>query len=452
MSFSCFIPGNALGRSFLICAMAFVLASCASVSGPALQPQINGLIVSGRVQMAADKITARESDYGVGNYVLYHLDRALVLQMTGDHEGSIRSLGKARARNEELYTRSVSKEAATWVVNDNMSPYRAPDYERVLMNVFLALNYLQMNDPGEALVEARDLDSKYPVVTGDSSPKNHPSEDNGFARLFSGILYEAAGKGDDLNDALIAYKQALWVYDAYYGGRYVPRVLQAGLLGLAARFNDEALGGYRARFHDVPMPHQGYATIFLFESVGFSPVKVPEVIPVPVDRGFITKIAFPKFMRRIYDLQSSRLILEHPATGVALVDTELGCDIEGLAEKDLASRKSAILAKAVVRPALKYVVERNQKEVVRKHQGDTAAEVFGLLSNFYNLFTEQADLRSWQSLPAQIRVARIDVPPGIYHARLQDMGLRGTLLVSEDQGEVQLQAGQVYFMVRRSLR
>ncbi len=447
---------NAARRSFFCAgAAALVLgcASCASVGGPALQPEINGLLISGHAPLAAQKIEAGEAGYGSGNYVLYHLDRAMVLAMTGDHAGSAASLEKARDRNEQLYTRSAGKEAMTWLVNDNMEPYRAPDYERVLMNVFQAFNYLDMGKPDEALVEARDLDSRFPVTDGYQDAGRTP-EDNGFARLLFGILYEAAGTRQDRNDALISYRQALTVYDAYYDGKYVPHILQEGLLRLAAEFNDPDLPAYRRRFSGVreTVPEDGAAVVYLFESVGFSPVKVPEIIPVPADRGFVTKIAFPKFMDRVYDTGGARLVLQDASGRQLMKDAELGVDIGELAHRDLKARKALVLAKSIARPALKYLAQRSEKEALRKEHGAAAAEVFGLFSNLYNFYTEQADLRSWQSLPAKVFAARLVVRPGPYQAGIESLDAAGGVLAREEAGALDLKAGETYFLIRRSTR
>ena len=445
---------NAFGRSLIFLTACLSISSCASVGGPALQSRINGLVVAGQPQIAAEKITAKDAHYGSGNYVLYHLDRALILQLTGDFSSSTASLEKAKARDEELYTRSLTNEASTWVLNDNMAPYRAPAYERVLMNVFQAFNYLQMKDLNEALVEARDLDSRFPVVPEAYARDKRRFEDNGFARLLCGILYEAAGTGEDLNDALISYKQALVVYDTYYDGKYVPQVLQENLVRLAEKFNDQDLGAYRARFgggrgRRIPV---NAAVVYSFESAGFSPVKAEEMVPVPVEHDLVTKMAWPRFVPRLSEVQASRLVLKSPSGEILIAPMELGIDVDELAEKDLAARKAMAMAKAIARPALKYLIERNQKDAITKGHGETAGEIFGLFSSLFNFYTERADLRSWQALPGQVRAARIQVPAGVYHVGVEGVNKDGAVVSLEDKGETALDAGRTYFFIGRSLR
>jgi hypothetical protein len=123
-----------------------------------------------------------------------------------------------------------------------------------------------------------------------------------------------------------------------------------------------------------------------------------------------------------------------------------------LAIKDLNSRKASVLAKAILRPALKYFIERKQKETIEKRHGETTADGFAILSNIYNFVSEQADLRSWQSLPAQIRVARLFLSAGHYKLTSEGLGEDNSLIRAEKIGEVELRPGETRFVIIRSPR
>ena len=62
--------------------------------------------------------------------------------------------------------------------------------------------------------------------------------------------------------------------------------------------------------------------------------------------------------------------------------------------------------------------------------------------SLYNVFSEQPDLRSWQTLPARIRVARLIVKPGAYEVSAG----------SESLGQVTLGAGEKKFFVVRTVK
>jgi tetratricopeptide (TPR) repeat protein len=449
------VQGNASGRSLFILSCLFFSSCAIAPSVPPLQPNINSLVVANRMNLAADTIAAQNADYGPGNYLLYYLDRGLVGFYAGRYQDSIRSFEKAKQRFAELYTTSLSKEGMTWLMNDNAAPYRGSDYEYVLVNVFQALNFLQLGDLNEALVEARDLTSKYQVVEGlaQKAQRRH-FEDNGFARFFMGLILQVVGGAENESEALLFYKEARTLYQQFYAGTYVPRILQENLLVLSQKFDDEEYPVLRNEMRGVEAvtARSDQAQLIVIHLVGYSPLKVPEIIPVPLDRELITKITFPKFLRRFYSVCSARIMAENDRGWRTTSETELGSDIEDLAIKDLNSRKAIVLAKAVIRPALKYLIERKQKEDIEKRNGRLAAEGFGLLSNLYNLFSEQADLRSWQALPAQIRVARLFLSPGHYKLSSEGLGEDGRTVGVDSIGEVELRSGETRFIIIRSPR
>ncbi len=412
------------------------LSSCASFSGPALQPEIRGLVAADRMKLAVDKLSAQSAAYGQGNYLLYYLDRGLVEYYAGLNAQSILSFEKAKIRFEELYTQSLSKEALSWTVNDYALPYRGSDYEYLLINVFQALNYLALGNVNEALVEARDMDSKYGVIEKIAgAAKRQRFEDNGFARMFMGFVYESTGRPEYRDSASLFYRQAADVYQEYYGGGYAPEILQDRLRAATA-------GERNSR----------QAVVYVFQLAGLAPLKSSEMIPVPVDGEFIVPIAFPKFNKRDYETRQGVLTAEGPVGVKHVVPTELGVSIEELAVKDLESRKAIVLSKAALRPALKYLIERKQKENIEKKFGRMAADIFGLFGSLYNILSERADLRSWQTLPAEIRVARLTLDPGDYQLRVEHLAGDGSTLESSDLGFRSVEAGNTYFFVSRARR
>ncbi|MBF0594229.1 MAG: hypothetical protein HQL22_04610 [Candidatus Omnitrophica bacterium] len=411
-------------------------SSCASFSGPALQPEINNLVVADQVKLAADKIEAASADYGHGNYLLYYLDRGMVEYYAGLYSQSIVSFEKAKKRFDELYTQSLSSEAASWVGNDYSLPYRGTDHEYVLINVFQALNYLALGNVNEALVEARDMDSKYQVIDkAAAAAKRSRFEDNGFARMFMGFVNEATGRSDDRDNARLFYQQAEQVYAQYYGGQYEPAVLKE-----------------RARALESGSSDADKAVVYVFQLAGFAPQKVQQSLPVPAGEGMIAQVAFPEYVKRYYAIHQGVLMVEGPNGYNRSVPTELGVSIEELAIKDLESRKALLLTKGILRPVVKVMLEQREKELVKKKFGEPAAGLFGLVGSLYNVVSERADLRSWQALPAQIRVARLTLEPGHYHLRFDHQAEGGVLVENVDLGGQDFLRGGTYFFVTRGRR
>ncbi|MDO8675850.1 MAG: hypothetical protein Q7K71_07045 [Candidatus Omnitrophota bacterium] len=393
-----------------------------------IQPQINSLVIAQHFDKAVSFLGQNPSAYGSNNELLFWLDRGFVLHLAGRYAESVSAFESAKRKFNDLYTRSISQTAATYAVNDYWQEYRGEDYEYVLVNIFQALNFAAMDNVSEALVEARDMDAR----------SKWTKTDDAFARMLFGILYRAAGTPQDLNDAYIDDVRS----KAQYGAD-VPKILAQNL---------EA-----AQTPDV----QASAEVYLFHYTGFVPLKVADTFLIPLDASHVTAISFPRYADRVSDVRSSVFSAVGPAVGPAVggagsrsaqENTEPVEDIGAIAKKILNDRKAFILAKAGLRPIGKYLLEKAVESRVRDRNGETPAEIVNLFANVYNLYSEQADVRGWQTLPEKIRAARLLLEPGRYEFFVEDLDEKGVSLGKKPLGVFDLQAGRKKFFIVRSYR
>ncbi len=123
-------------------------------------------------------------------------------------------------------------------------------------------------------------------------------------------------------------------------------------------------------------------------------------------------------------------------------------DITAIAQKDLADRIGRISAKAMARATAKYAAARAAEHKVKQSQGDQSGAIVGLLGNIFSLATEQADTRSWRTLPGAIRMARIAVPPGRYTVEVVPYGA-GLAPGAATSRDVTLEAGRKAVIAER---
>jgi uncharacterized protein len=432
----------------------FFMVSCASVD---LQPRVNSLVAAQKLDHAIEALDDNPNLYGKNNQLLYWLDRGMVYHFAGRYRESIEAFAQAQKKFDELYTKSISKMASAWALNDYAAPYRGEDFEYVLINIFQALNYTLIGDPHEALVEARDVDSKLGIINSLYAGKNVYQED-AFARFLMGILYEVNGSKADLNDAYISYARAYEAYtkDPERYGAEPPRILEENLLALSKFMGSEEFARYRDQLPDTPLitlqEKKQKAEVYFVQYVGFSPIKVSYSIPIPFDPRHITQVSFPKYIPRFTEIKTSDFIAAKNEQLSFTQPTELGHNIETVATHVLENRKGQILAKAVVRPALKYAAERVIENEIQQEYGSGAAIGFNILSTIYNLSTERADLRSWQTLPAQIRIGRLLLDPGEYEFFTQTYTEGPRALNKVSLGKFTLSAGEKKFLVLRNFR
>ena len=85
-------------------------------------------------------------------------------------------------------------------------------------------------------------------------------------------------------------------------------------------------------------------------------------------------------------------------------------DARSGAAKNLLDRFPILFAKQIARTAIKAAATRQ----VDQQRGSGTA----FLASIVSLITEQADLRTWSTLPKQVQVARLTAPPGTTQVKI----------------------------------
>lgn len=380
--------------------------------------------------------------------VLYLLDRGMVLRMKRDYAASNAALEAAKQEMDRLYAASVSENALSIVVNDATVSYSGDDYEQVLVHLYMALNYLELGQPDEARVEALQVDIKLRELA-EKFAAGKFTED-ALSRYLAGMIYEDAGES---SDAMISYRKA---YEAYqkYQERYhtaMPDMLKHDLVRLAQRLGlKDELRQYRKEF-DLPTEKKesaasGGELVFILNN-GLAPIKRERIsstwVPVPQENTKVVvvrtgkpaqpqpaqsnppppiqvTIALPYYESRPIKVATARL-----RTGDTTASTQLMENIDGIARASLDARMPAITARTIARAITKGAIQHAVDKGGNK-QDDAGAKLIGsLLVRVAAVVTEHADTRSWLTLPANIQLARMPLPPGVHDIEIDLLGADG---------------------------
>lgn len=450
-------------RPWPLAAAAWTLAllglGCAGPSG-ATKKGLNSLIAA-RDYAGAEKFleSAKLTQYGKKNLVLYYLDKGAVLHDAGKYKESDGSFDMAEKRMEELYTKSVSKAAGTMLLNDNTVDYAGEPFERAMTNVYRALNYVFLGLPEEALVESRKVET-FLEELGRKLEKKPVYKDDAFARYLDALLYEDAGKYDD---ARISREAAEAAY-AWYASAY---------------------GTPAPRFDLPPDPGKDLGEVVFIHYNGVAPRKISKTFQVAwgqaaalvqsspdsdredpryknaVAAGFLGKavtVAFPDYIQDSYAIVSSEI-----DAGEGLkAESRLMEDVSAIAMKNLKDHQGAVKARAIVRATVKYVIA----ESASRAAADACDKQYGKntwqsslcrgmsrgLAHGVAAATEIADTRAWSSLPSQIRMARLKLPPGSRTITVYFKNASGTQLSSAVFKDVQVPKGKrVYLHYRTAI-
>ena len=478
--------GFSLSTQSLFAVLAFVLlAGCA--------PSVNRYLLIEASLRAYDPkgadaiVAAAEKDYGSKSRVLYGMDRGMTLQLAGDYQQSNAVLEQAEEELDRLYTRRIRTETLAFMTNDTALPYEGDPYEQVLINVLKALNYAVLGQWQDALVEARRVDHRLNVLSDRTKEKN-AYRDDGFARYLSGILYESTG---DVNNAFIAYRKAYETFDATRAWSHtaVPSQLRKDLLRTAEALHfTQELAEYRSVFPDTKWETsqalQQLAQVVVISYNGRAPRKEDQFLDLPIsldalqlvllNRGFaqsnrysnrgvdtvlyglngrVVRVALPRLVPQKTHVTVDRVsLIPDDGTQVTL-NTELVHNVTALADKALSERMAGITVKALARAATKFAMAEGATRGAQQAAGKDAAPwvglLVGLLTKGLAVASEEADKRSWQTLPDEIHLARVWVPPGRYQVQNPLVGESHDPLNAEAMRTLSLGPGETAVLLQR---
>ena len=359
---------------------------------------------------------------------------------------------------EDRYTKSVSKEVTSLVTSDKLRPYAGTRYERLLSHYYRALNYVYLGQLDGALVECRRATALIDYFKND---EKYDFFGAGFLANLSGMVFEAAG---EWNDALISYKQAAEYYQnaSEKTGVPMPDDIGNSLVRLTRKlgFTDE-FERYRNQYGEPPPRPENTGELILFYETGYVPPKTEEALTFPILK--IDDVEDEKFVPtlvgregRVYkDVELEYLLrVAIPAirsnrpsfSGIEVTVGQkqkrggLVADVESIAVETFNAERPIIL-RTLVRAVGKYLIYR---------KANKENEALGLLVNLAGVITEQADTRSWKTLPNQIFVVRMSLPAGTHTLNLSFLNANGRIRRQESVPDVKINPNRITFLNYRT--
>lgn len=361
---------------------------------------------------------------------------------------------------EDRYTRSVSKELGSLVTSDKLRPYSGNRYERLLSHYYRVLNYVYQGQLDGALVECRRATSLINYFKGEN--EKYDFYGTGFLAYLSGMLFESVG---EWNDAYISYKQAAEYYQnaAEKTGVEMPRDIGYSLVRLARKlgFADE-FERYRQQYGEPPEHPKNSGELILFYESGYVPPKTEEALMFPIlkkddveDEEFVPTLIGRE--GRIYEDVELEYLLRvaiptissyrphfagvEVAAGEAKASGIIVEDVENIAIATFNAQRPGILLRTLLRAVGKYLLYR---------KADKENEALGMIINLAGVVTEQADTRSWKTLPNQIFIVRMSLPANTYTLNLSFLNANGRVSLQESVPDVKIDPNRITFLNYRT--
>jgi hypothetical protein len=437
-------------KAAALCLWAAITLACGQTQMVRTTARIRQQTIAGNYDAALATLRqSKHEGFKEQDRVAFWMNEGMLLHLTADYKSSNEVLHKAERRAKELFTRSYRKDVKAAFTSDAALDYRGEDYERVLINVIKALNFLGLGDKSGALVEARKINEKLKLYNTKYKHKNVYNQD-AFAHWMMGLLFEMEGSYDD---ARIAYVHAMEVYQddfaAHYGMRppsYVAEdIVRAALLSGAQDIADDYRSRYGDKLGSTADALEDNGEIILVHLNGEGPSKSDYTvtcwfrsattwacdgepggefikktrIDIPRD-GTVVKVAFPEL--HIHDPANPVATLE---VAGARARTEVALPVSRIAVKTMADKMHRVFKRAIVRAITKTLSSKAAGKVGQAAGGKDRrrSRALGWLAEKATSATlqafEEADKRAWTTLPARIEVARAIVPPGTHDVQVK---------------------------------
>jgi uncharacterized protein len=388
------------------------------------------------------------------------LDRSLIQQQLSQFELSSRDLEFADKQIQLLdFGKTAMEDIGKYMFSDDTGGYRAPPYEKLLINTMNMVNYLARHDLSGAKVEARRLAIMQKYFRDNKTPGAGMLAPGSY---IAGFVFEQAGRPDI---AIRYYDEALsqtlfssleepvarLVATTGYRGEFTAKLLKQAPPAEAeqAGVDPEHLEGASAT--EGTAEAEGEGELLVLVAYGRAPAKIARRIPIGAAltlaamhmsslqtsqaneiaaRGLVTWVNFP-------DLEETPRTYELPVIRVdgQAQTPEILLDVGAEAREAFSEDRGRIIASAITRLVTRAIVGEAAGAAAGAAAGDRGIGALVTLATEASLTAaDTPDTRSWSTLPGQIATVRLRVPAGPHKVEIQSRGSARTSTVSVKPG------------------
>lgn len=381
-----------------------------------------------------------------GDNALLVLERGTIKQGQGAYESSSLDFRESDKHLELLDLKNDTMgNIGKFLFSDDTTVYKAPAYEKLLLNTFNLLNYLAQGQLEEARVESRRL-----AVMQDYLKDEESEQDAllGLGSYLAGFAFEMSGR----------HEEALRFYDEVLA-ESTPPSLQDPIARLAgcSTFRTDRLNGF-LKNKEVPQgcrtTAEGKGTVLVISLIGLAPYKSAKRFPIgaafaiaanamhgpgltPSDRaradkmvarGLLTWINFPVMNRSVEQFVRPEVEIDGAA-----VPAELGLNVTERVIEAWNSIKGTLMVAAITRMLTRLVAGEVTEQATKSGGAGGALALLARVAVQGTLTAaDTPDTRSWVTLPSKVFITRVEVEAGQHLIDVDFVGQAGRARVSNE--------------------
>lgn len=397
-----------------------------------------GDVASAQKEAAA---LAADHDEGSGDFLIRQLELASVARTNGDLRTSVDSLKKSDKKFEDFANRSevsLADESLAMLTNQSYLPYKGYNYDKIMASAYQSLNYIELKDFDKAASELIKLgfyqqnakqankrrieleEKAMRKAQEKSSAKNYDANKISSHPAISAQLKEVYG-ADYNGNSLSMQAESLYVNPFAYwlGGVYfLNKALDNSDKERAAtlfRLASQSLNGKSQTILSDIKTAEDFANgkigkapnvTYLIYETGLAPLRRQFRLDLPLyifqeDLPYVA-INFPYLEDRQSYISQLGISADNQSANAELI-----ADMDAIIHKEFSNELPAVIAKGIVSSAIKALAMYSAKKGAGDSWGGALVLIGGTI---YQGLANDADLRTWTTLPKQIKIAKINTP------------------------------------------
>ncbi|SNY36615.1 hypothetical protein SAMN05660659_03995 [Pseudomonas sp. LAMO17WK12:I6] len=313
----------------------------------------------------------------------------------------------------KLLTR-FGNEMGTMLVNDKLQRYEGYDYEKVMLTTEMALNQLAENDFDGARADIKKTHERETLIARQRERQYEEAQEQATQQGIT-LHYK------DLEGYPVAILDAPQVLELKNG-------YQSAFSHYLAGFTYEALGeralaapGYRQAIElrpgvpllenalrnlDKPGPAADESEILIVVQAGFAPARSSVQVPIPVrlneNLTIVAPISFPVMVPDTLTPAVTQILVDGKKHPLTMINS-----VSDMAIRTLRDDMPAIISRAMFRANMAAISQAQKNE-----RDPSKASLVTDPDPF-----EEADTRTWRTLPDKTLVARLRLKKGLHRVR-----------------------------------
>jgi len=314
----------------------------------------------------------------------------------------------------KLLTR-FGNEMGTMLVNDKLQRYEGYDYEKVMLTTEMALNQLAENDFDGARADIKKTHERETLIARQRERQYEEAQEQATQQGIT-LHYK------DLEGYPVAILDAPQVLELKNG-------YQSAFSHYLAGFTYEALGeralaapGYRQAIElrpgvpllenalrnlDKPGPAADESEILIVVQAGFAPARSSVQVPIPVrlneNLTIVAPISFPVMVPDTLTPGVTQILVDGKKHPLTMINS-----VSDMAIRTLRDDMPAIISRAMFRANMAAIsqAQKNERDPSKASLVVTDPDPF-----------EEADTRTWRTLPDKTLIARLRLKKGLHRVR-----------------------------------